>query len=255
MEMKKDFNVNIELSNNSINFREKNRDNFVDYINNLGIIFNQGSFSILNDKMFEFNKNLNFNNYDFSERFLNLRVIMSLLKIFNLTNKNTYEIFEFFDNNKQKYNIWKYLNDTEYIHCDAKSNYNKSAIIRICLSYSWKECLYNLLNEILNKSCKNFKVFIWIDIFCVNQFNEKIKKKGLDKIKNVYYIADIYIISSLKAFSRYWCCYEMSLEKKAIDGILISRDDFYRSDIHKQKLDEIFNKIFINTISLYEENS
>lgn len=140
--------------------------------------------------------------------------------IYNKMEEHTFikldtHIFDFFKENKLKYNIWKLLNISEYIHYNESFQYDKRFIIRLCLSYSWKECLYDLLIKCLNNS-DSYKTFIWIDIFCVNQFNDYIKNKGLNRINDIYYVADIYDISSLEAFKRYWCCYEMSLKKKLL---------------------------------------
>lgn len=133
--------INIQLSNDSDDFKGNNKQYCIDYINNTYIIQNKGNFSKLNNKMFKFDETINFYNYDFSDRFFNINVIISLLKIFNLTTSNTYEIYKFFDDNKEKYNIWKYLNNAEYIYCNTPSEYDLFVIFRVCLSYSWKECL------------------------------------------------------------------------------------------------------------------
>lgn len=242
----------IYLSDETDNFTENDKKYFHKYIETTKIINNMANSLKLNDKIFEFDEKINYNNYDFSDRFLNLRSIISLLEIFNLTTLNTYEICNFFYENKMKYNIWKYLNITEYVTYDSL-DYDDFVLIRVCISYSWKECLYDLLKKCLNKS-RSYKIFIWIDLFCVNQFNEKIKKKGLDKIDNVYGISDIYSISSLDAFKRYWRCYEMSLKKDFIDGGLINKADI-KMNINL-KLKENFNKVFNNdNILLYNDDN
>lgn len=243
--------IDVQLSNNSSDFNEKDKEYFINYIEKCKIINNKGNFLKLRNEMFTFDNILNYKNYDFSERFINLNVIISLLEIFNLTYLNTYKIYEFLNENKEKYNIWKYINSAEYIHYNSPCNYNKLAIVRLCLSYSWQECLYELLQKCLNKN-RTYKTFIWIDIFCVNQFNNKIKNKSLNKINDVYYVADIYNISSLDAFGRYWCCYEMSLEKKATDTILINKKELSKKIIYELK--NIFNNIFGKSM-LYDENN
>lgn len=246
--MEVNFNeIVVNLSNEFNGFIQYNKQSFCKYIEHCEIINNKGKSSILNNKMFEFDEKINFNNYDFSERFLNLKVIISLLEIFNLTSLNTYKIKDFFDKNRFKYNIWKYLNNTEYINFDSLK-YKKKYIIRMCISYSWEECLYELLKKSLDKS-SSYKIFIWVDLFCVNQFNDKIKMKGLNNIDYAYSISDIYNISSIKAFNRYWCCYEMSIEKRAIDGILINKLQFDIKKKINQKLKEIFSEIFKDKLS------
>lgn len=248
------FNKIIFLSND-INITENDKKYIYDHIKEKEnkLIYNKGQFLKLNREMFEFNKEINFENYDFSERFLNIKNIISLLEIFNLTSSNTYEIHNFFHKNRTRYNIWKYLNNSEYVNCNL-SEYNTLVFSRICISYSWNECLYSILKECLNKN-RTYKLFIWIDIFCVNQFNEKIKKKGLDKIDDVYHIADFYVISSSKAFERYWCCYEMSLKKNSIDIILLDTKELSKSKINMSILEKLFNNIFDNNIILFNKDN
>lgn len=249
-----DIKINniICLSNEINGITENDKKYIYEHIKENKLIYNKGQFLKLNYEMFEFDNEINFENYDFSERFLNIKSIISLLEIFNLTSSNTYEICDFFYRNGIKYNIWKYLNNTEYVTCDL-SEYNTFVFSRICISYSWNECLYIILKECLNKT-RTYKLFIWIDIFCVNQFNEKIKKKGLDKIDDVYHIADFYIISSSKAFERYWCCYEMSLKKKSIDIILINKE-LSKSKIIMNILEKLFENIFDNNNILFNKDN
>lgn len=247
--------INIKLFSENIFFSGEYLEQCINYTNNISVIINKNNDLKLNYKMINFENNdlIKYDNYDFSERFLNLKVIISLLEFFDLKKFSTYEIYNFFNNNKEKYNIWKYLYNIEYIHYKTPSNYKINFILRICLSYSWEECLYDLLKRCLNVNNASYKIFIWIDIFCVNQFNNDIKLKGLDKIDNVYYIADIYNISSLKAFERYWCCYEMSLKKKAIDGIFLDINGSYKINKYSVKLKELFDNVFYNNILLYKD--
>lgn len=246
---------NIKLSNDG-KFTKEEEQYFTEYIKETEIISNKNNNEFLNFnyKMINFDKNdiIKYNNYDFSNRFINIKVIISLLEIFKLTSLNTYKIFDFFNKNKEKYNIWKYIDNTEYVHCNLSLDYDNFVITRICLSYSWKECLYDLLVQCLNS--RIYKMFMWIDIFCVNQFNDEIKIKGLNNIDNAYYICDIYNISSLDAFDRYWCCYEMSLEKKAMDSFILNKNKLIKINTHEQKLKEIFKQIF-NDNTLYSNNN
>lgn len=246
--------INIKLYNENDVFSGKCGERCINYINNINIIGNKNNNLKLNYNMIKtINKDIiNYNNYDFSDKFINIKVIISLLEFFNLTNFSAHKIHKFFDDNKEKYNIWKYLNNSEYIKCNIPSNYEKFVILRICLSYSWEECLYDLLKECLNNN-RCYKTFIWIDIFCVNQFNEKMKLKGLNNIDYAYHMADIYNISSEAAFGRYWCCYEMSIKKKSIDGIIINNNDNLNPDI-SNILSNIFNNIFNDINLLYKED-
>lgn len=259
----KNLNMDIKFNNFSINlsnnaeFTENDKQYFIEYIKKTKIILNKNNSELvnLNYKMINFDKNdtIKYNNYDFSNRFLNIKVIISLLEIFKLTSLNTYKILDFFKENIEKYNIWKYLDNTEYISSNLLENYDIFVISRICLSYSWQECLYDLLVQCLNN--KTYKIFIWIDIFCINQFSDEIKAKGLNNIEHAYYISDIYNISSMEAFDRYWCCYEMSLEKKATDSIILNKNKLIKiDDVHNQKLKKIFNKTFNNN-TLFDNNN
>lgn len=249
-----DFNkVNIKLSEDDIFFEDK--DELNNYIDKIDIINNKGNFQTLSKELFKYDDNINYNSYNFSDRFFNINVLIVLLEIFNLTDKNTYKIYDFFKDNKDIYNIWNFLNKSEYISYKVMSkDYKKICIMRVCLSYSWNECLYNLLKKCLNNN-RCYKTFIWIDIFCVNQFNEEIKLKGLKNIDSVYSIADVYNISSLNAFERYWCCYEMSIKKESVDGILLY--NIKNSDIKIKLLKSLFEDIFKNildndSIKIYE---
>lgn len=245
-------NITIKLYNDSKQFTEDDIQYFQKYVEESKIINNKNNFLKLNNKIFGFDEKINFENYDFSDRFFNIKIIMALLEIFNLTSLDTYEIYNFFCKNKKKYNIWKYLNSSEYIN-DSSLEYDNFVIIRLCITYSWKECLYDLLNQCLKKN-RVYKIYIWLDIFCVNQFNSEIKMKGLNKIKNIYYIADIYNISSMEAFNRYWCCYEMSLNKKANDIIILNKNEIIKDKINNEELKEIFNEIFKNDKLFCENN-
>lgn len=250
---KVNFNgIILYLSNERIN--NNNKEYFCNYIEDCKIIINKGNYTKLNNKMFKFDDEINYNNYDFSDRFINIKIIISLLEIFDLTKLNTHNIHDFFNNNKKKYNIWKYLSESEYINCNVPSNYDKLVILRICLTYSWEECLYDLLNNCLNNN-KNYKTFIWIDIFCVNQFNQDIKMKGLNNIDKAYYIADIYNISSLKAFERYWCFYEMSLNKKSKDGFILNETNLVKSDKIANIIKKIIDNIFNNNNNFDSDNN
>lgn len=246
-------NINIKLYNESKKFTKYDINYFQKYIKQTKIINNKFNFLKLNNEMFEFDEKINFSNYDFSKRFFNIKVIMSLLEIFDLTTLNTYQIKDFFYKNKEIYNIWKYLNDSEYINYNISSDYDEFVITRLCISYSWKECLYELLEYCLKQN-RVYRIYIWIDVFCVNQFNDDIKTKGLEKIKDVYYIADIYNISSIEAFSRYWCCYEMSLNKIATDSIILNKKNIIKNIEHDNELKNIFNRMFKNDLLFCDEN-
>lgn len=244
--------INIKLYNDSNIFSGDNKIKINKYIDDIDIIYNRKEKLKLNYEIIKFDNNINYNNYDFSDRFININVIIYLLEFFYLKTLNTYNIYEFFKKNKMKYNIWSYLYSSEYISYDIKPIYDKFAILRLCLSYSWKECLYDLLKRCLDVN-RCYKTFIWIDIFCVNQFNEKIKQKGLNKIEDIYHIADVYNISSFDAFKRYWCCYEMSLKKKSIDGTIINYNDDIDPKI-ENILNNLFDNVFNNTELLYNGN-
>lgn len=247
--------ISIKLFNENDDFSGECGTQCNDYIDKINIIVNKNNNLKLNYKMVKMIEDkdvINYNNYDFSDKFINIKVIISLLEFFNLTKFNTHEIYEFFKNNKKKYNIWKYIYNSEHIHCQTSSNYEKFVILRNCLSYSWEECLYDLLKECLNNN-RCYKTFIWLDIFCVNQFNEKIKSEGLNNIDHAYHIADVYNISSFLAFERYWCCYEMSLKKKSIDGTIINCNNDLNTKI-TNVLNNLFNSVFNNSELLYNEN-
>lgn len=201
-------NITINLYNDSNKFTDDDIQYFIKYIEKTKIINNKNNFLKLDNE------------------------------IFNLTSLNTYEICDFFYKNKKKYNIWKYLNNSEYVN-DSSLEYDNFVIIRLCITYSWEECLYDLLDMCLKKN-RVYKIYIWIDVFCVNQFNNKIKMKGLNKIKNIYYIADIYNISSIKALGRYWCCYEMSLNKKANDIIILNNKGIIKENMQNEELKKNF---------------
>jgi len=81
-----------------------------------------------------------------------------------------------------------------------KNNNNYCAI-----TYSWENNVYNLIKR-LSIIYKN----IWLDIVCINQFDEITKNKQLLELQYAYQCCDCYYVDGLTTLKRYWCCFEIA---------------------------------------------
>lgn len=185
----------------------------------------------------------NLENTDLSKYCLNISQVCSFLIKYKLTGSNTYQILEFMKKHKKEINLMKEFSYRSLLNNENLENFDTTGREKykngyLCLSYSWKENLYCLLNEINGYS------FIWIDIFCVNQLDEKLKQKGLDQIEYAYSNCLIYFMTK-ESLKRYWCTYELSVfKKKMIEFHMINKTYI--------ETNNDFNKIYLKFIEKME---
>ena len=163
---------------------------------------------------------------DLSDYYISLDYIMKYLEEHNLTEKNSYEILDYLTEQKLNPNI-QFVQDTSLEKIKIGDPTDPFKTPSVALTYSWGEVLYTILKYIRYiLSDHNRQTKIWIDVFVVNQFDTEKNSYGLTNIERAYSSCDYYYISSHAALERYWCCFELSLAKRARDtSIVVSSSD------------------------------
>jgi len=179
---------------------------------------------------------------DLSAYFIDMGYIAKYLEDHNLTDKTSYDVLNYLSENKLNPNITFYQDSAlEKVAFETHTSmYQKP---KICLTYSWGEKLYPILDR-LRKDLQDRKPLIWLDVFSVNQFDKDKKNYGLTNIQPAYSSCHFYYVSSFAALERYWCCFELSISKVAIENILLDQSNSPYSHESREFFLALFKKYF-----------
>jgi len=119
------------------------------------------------------------------------------------------------------------------------------------LTYSWAENLYDIIRFICYETDNSTDIipqpyhhYVWIDIINIDQNNNT--SNALNSLRDIYKVSTSYIISSEKAFSRYWCCFELSIVKKAENQYFTCKPSSMNENIYERILNVVTqNKGFL----------
>lgn len=173
--------------------------------------------------------------------------LLSIDKLYDyiLTKNKSCNIYEFI---KQDYERLFFI---DYQFTIFNSNF-------ISISYSWSSNIKDLITSLMVFSKKVNINYLWMDAFCIDQYDIKSRKAGLKAINYVYQKATYHLCINLRSLERLWCQYELAMRQNVKpNSTMFLFSDNEKELILKNNINElirIYNFSFNNCYTTFTED-